>query len=399
MNTLAKVLKDSNGNTIIPKTRAEQVYCSDNVPVSTKIANLAAMDTTLLNQINAIPSVDKSSIIYNCTCTKSGTVFSLTNSNLPSSATQNIIHISFIASADFNTGNTFKINNVLYTPISLDMTSSPPDLAFKSGALVSMDANINTKQCFFRLGGKLEPPIPDEPTDESSSYQIIQAFTTNTTWIVPESNWYRIIAIGKSGNGGSGANCSSYVNSSGGWGAGGNAGGIAASTLYLEKDNQFPITVNASATSFGSDISATAGGNGGNGTYNSTIDGEISPQYGDAYGGNKVNITGMRGTKATTGFPKQGGSGGYYQSDLTYISQYFVPSNTIDQYCAGGKVHSDDGVHETGKSYSKWYNLHVLVSGAGGGGTGGFRGDDGPRGAYPGGQGQPGVCIIEKAVK
>lgn len=400
MSTLAKLLKDNNGNVILPKTRAEQVYLSDNTSLTTKLSDLSSQDITLSNNINTLTTKVNSfqtysnqQIVHVCTHIKSGTTHSLTsNTTLP---TEGIAHLSFLATADFTSGDSIEVNTVAYVLKTLSMEDYSGE-AFKNGALVSVDINVTNHYCFFKLGGSSEPPIPAEPPDNTSACTIIRAFTSNTTWTVPDTTWYRIICVGKSGNGGSGG---SYGSASGVWagnGAGGNAGGMAAGIYYLEKDTQIQVTVNSSITSFGEYMSTSYGGNGGNGGSvtggNRGTDGVPSTIIGGAYGGNKLTMDGKLGYTGSQYTEKTYYSyGGWFSSSIAFINQY-IASNS---YCAGAKSYS-----EKGASAPTWSGLVVKISGGGGGGHGGLNAGDGDRyGGTAGGTGSPAVCIIEKMVK
>lgn len=388
MSTLAKNLKDSNGNVILPKTRSEQVYRPDNTSVETTLSSLST-------KVDGVEAVDKSAIIYNCTHTKSGTVHQLSFTNLPTSATQNLLHLSFTATADFVAGDTFTVNGAEYSPLLSNM-SAPPANIFKNGALVSMDINISTKKCFFKLGGGSTGPSEDNPP-AADTYQKLIVFPSSSTWVVPETNWYQIFAIGtaangSAGGGGSRGNFNYERNGTGGnGGAGGGGGGSAVSCLFLKKDTSIPITVTDSVSSFGSYLSATGGSGSVGGTAN---------------GGNVTNVNGSAGTSGTSYNGMSGGNGG--KGGYTGSSKYrtgsvgsgglrgvVIPSGSIYGYGGG-----------PGTNATQWTGSSPLIGGGGGGGGGGdgidwgISGSSSPRGGSggSGGLGSKGCVVIEKSM-
>lgn len=136
MATLAKTLKDTDGNTILPKTRSELVYRPDNTNIETALVGLENLTTS-------------SNIIYNCTHSKSGTAHAITG--LPTNITTGYATIRFMATADFVSGDTMTINGVTYTPRLTNMEVQTDD-AFKINAIVSADIDIAAHNCFFRSG-------------------------------------------------------------------------------------------------------------------------------------------------------------------------------------------------------------------------------------------------------
>lgn len=132
--------------------------------------------------------------------------------------------------------------------------------------------------------------------------------TSSTTYVVPETGTYTITCVGGGGMGGTGGHGSEGANQaceycnydwylwSGGGAGGGGAGQTRALTIKLTKGTSIPIVVGGSGgnTSFGSYLTALAGGNGYNG--------------GNAYGCG-CNCGNMN--DYSTGGPGGGGAGGY----------------------------------------------------------------------------------------
>ncbi len=117
-------------------------------------------------------------------------------------------------------------------------------------------------------------------------------FTDSTTFTVPQTGTYIVTCVGKGGDGGDAISSSSAPN---GCGGSGGSGGIAQSKLTLTKNASIAITVSNTISSFGSYLSAHAGGNGEYG-YQSTGAGGTA---GTATGGNLLNLAGIAGATGT----------------------------------------------------------------------------------------------------
>lgn len=144
--------------------------------------------------------------------------------------------------------------------------------------------------------------FPAEPT----SYSKIQQYNgTTATFTAPEMGWFRFIALGKSGEGGS-SNTWTDPNDERWYrgGGGGGAGGIAVSVFALNQGEQ--VTINCSYTANftynGVTAIAAVGSNGRNAATGSY--GGAGGSGGSASGGNVVNQRG-----------NSGGSGGFAIDD------------------------------------------------------------------------------------
>lgn len=270
-----------------------------------------------------------------------------------------------------------------------------------------------------------------------SNYALLQAFTSNTSWTVPETGWYRIFCVGASGDGQKGTAASSpgYGQSrTGGGGSGGNSGAVAVSEYYLNAGKTITVTASKIA-SFGTEMSAEAGLSGT--TYDVSYSGSAS-EYSyvingrglankttaKAYGGTIVNADGFIGgnggggttgasTKAERGGNQGGavatsntsaGGGGARYSDVAPINKYITPPSSMTLYgpCSGSAVASS-ATNVDGFPYQSFSSPNIILSGGGGGGSGGYasKSDDGHTRSSPsgvGGQGQPAIVIIEKGV-
>lgn len=273
--------------------------------------------------------------------------------------------------------------------------------------------------------------IPPKP----ASYNLVVVLTANTSWTVPETKWYKIYCVGRSGDGGyGGADYSAKGNprSGGGGGAGGNTGGVSIRQVFLKKGEVIPVTISTENTSFGSYASATRGGNGGtatpgvNGGYNNGgIGGVISTTLGAAYGGDIANYAGLKGGAGgkgggsssgppTAGTGVGGNTGGTWASGAyaahlggggggSGIKYQGLAAYQAAVDLAGG-AGSGKGSGGTGTGHIfPAYPQFFCGSGAGGGGAGPKEvSSDDTYGAYfsggVGGLGSPGGVVIEKGV-
>ncbi len=243
--------------------------------------------------------------------------------------------------------------------------------------------------------------------------ELYAVYTSSETWVCPESGWYRIWCVGASGKGGSGASgqftsnertCRS--------GSGGNSGAIAISDLYFKKGTQVPMTISGIA-SFGGYMSAEAGADGTNGVRSDSAPSTKAPTaIAHAYGGNVLNAYGFKGGDEGVrggndgGLVSSAGGGGARYAD----TKYTVPADelTTSNYIYGGRqAYNGSSSEKAGGSYKPWSfsNAHhsgdLYLTGAGGGGACGYDSGMSPdpnHSSGSGGQGQPALIIMEKAV-
>lgn len=241
-----------------------------------------------------------------------------------------------------------------------------------------------------------------------SAWKLHVSYLTSSTFIVPQSGWYRVFCIGKSGDGGAG-----YQNNAGL--GGGGSGGVAVSTLLLSSGTAVSAIIEGGVASFqdaisnpGSDGNGQSGGNGGsarggnvynfqgfrggNGgppTSNSRNGwiGEDGPNGGMAggYGGRSMNETQIPGSGGGGGARLPGGEICPYISP-TYTSQY--------RAAQGGYGAGYTNVGQDSASYPPPIlnqNLMLFGGGGGAGGHGYFNT------SYPGkaSLGSPAAIIIE----
>lgn len=124
---------------------------------------------------------------------------------------------------------------------------------------------------------------------QPTSWRFLQAISANANFTMEKGKWYRIHVYGRSGNGGAIPNTQSYAFAGNG---GGGSGGYSCSVLMEKKETGVFCTVNDAITSFGSYLSATAGGNGGAADRYTVGPGGAG---GTASGGNQVNTAGFNG--------------------------------------------------------------------------------------------------------
>lgn len=129
-------------------------------------------------------------------------------------------------------------------------------------------------------GGSYRTPVVSEMYSydfpaEPTSYSKIEEISASQTWYAPENGYFVICAIGKSGNGGTGATrvWSSGVNDVHGGASGGSGGTGSFSERIIQafKNDAFYITIDSSDTKVNrledTIINAKAGGNGGSGSF------------------------------------------------------------------------------------------------------------------------------------
>ena len=278
----------------------------------------------------------------------------------------------------------------------------------------------------------------------ANEWEYYAHFTTNTTFNPPQSGTYRIICVGKSGDGGDGA-AGGYGNFNyerhgytGGSGAGGSSGAIAISDLQLTKGTSYKLTFTGGEANFNDQLRAEAGADGGDGDRDKA--GLVDETNAKAYGGNVVNregypggqgggiddrgytitpeIGGNNGGKLSNTEPSgyKGGGGARYP-DIPEISKYLKPALSFvpDDFCGGGGYGRENTSSSStnrgpshggdGKDYLKWRDNDVVLTGGGGGGasgggqswsSAGSSGSAGPGQGGLGGEGQPAIIIIER---
>lgn len=161
--------------------------------------------------------------------------------------------------------------------------------------------------------------------------------SVSTTWIVPESGDYRITVIGKGGNG---SDIARYQESNVGKtesaesGRSGGSGGLAIKTLSLVKGQSIPVTVNSAISSFGSYLSATAGGN----SVASDYPASATLGVGGTASGGDQNFNGQSGTW-------NGNYGSSYNSSGYYSLQFCqgTPPRGMNSQALAASPFASDG--------------------------------------------------------
>ena len=154
----------------------------------------------------------------------------------------------------------------------------------------------------FKINKNMKRSIDEQLQD--MKFQPIRVITANTTYTPEKTGLYKIICVGKGGNG-YGDNNSPQTK-----GVAGGGGGVSIKIARLTKGSSCNVTVGTTASFVSGSISlsATAGGDGG---WNTT-----SAVGGSGTGGD-YNYTGETGTYTTEHYKSPtGGSVGVYISDL-----------------------------------------------------------------------------------
>ncbi len=292
---------------------------------------------------------------------KSGTTHALTGLT----GVTGTVSCVFTASAAFAAGDTFTIDGTPYT-IQLSNGETAEDNLFVSGAAVSIIVDTGAKKVNFKsAGGGTKLP--------AGTTAIVQIYTQNDTFTVPQNGKYRITVIGAGGPGGS----STYGSAA----AGGGSGAWCSSVLDLKKDDAYPITVDTSQSSFSSLMTATAGQKGGKGSSGSAAGG----LGGNATGGNEHNIDGNTAS-STSGSSWTSGTNGANIGSPS-LSKFLSSAGGV-----GGKSGNSSSINNAGGKPPFLVDAKFGVFGNGGGGGGAARDFDS---AAPGGSGAGGAVFIE----
>lgn len=298
-------------------------------------------------------AIAASGVTYTLTCSKSGTVFSLTGNDLPPSG---YVSCVFKATASYTSGDTFKVGNVSYTAKTQN-GEALTDNAFAANGMVSVILDRDGKTINFKQAGR-------NISLSAESYIMVRCFTQNGTFVAPMTGKYRITCIGQ---GGAGANAAKAGTGDfeykGINGPGGGSGGAGQVIVTLEKGSNVAVTASRTA-SFGSYLTAAAGSDGkvqqSGGTYTAVpgVSGDCSgagatvfPQINATAGTNKVISDNGTAT---------GGNGGAYPAS----ANRFLPTE--------GGVGADVTVKMDAMPPVKPSASGLAPFGAGGGG-GGYR--------------------------
>ena len=326
-------------------------------------------------------------VTYTLTCTKSGTVHTLSsNDTLPASG---LVSCLFQAPADYAAGDSFKMGNTTYS-VSTSDGEELPDKAFVSGAIVPVVLDQTSKTINFKQAGR-------KLTLSAESYVMVQCYTQNGTFVAPMTGKYRVTCIAKGGDGDNAHYSSGYALN----GAGGGAGGAASGIFSISKGHSYTVTVDNGVSSFGIVMTASAGQNGqfnaNQGGTTATIVGGAAGTISLNMGDNPVTYTGQAGANgeaANMGVPvgsgqwknSYGGNGGAYTSGQSN----FLPTvgGKGGDYQVDGSYYPTtyrDGLPPDGHSPSG-----LAPFGAGGGGAMYYSGN-----LNRGGHGGSGAVIID----
>ena len=332
----------SMGVEVIPTAglQAQFEYWFENLK-ETLSGDVAANLQHEINNHIADTSVHLRSLVHQ----KSGTTHALTGL----SGAGGMVSCQFKAAAAFSAGDTFTVDGTPYA-VKLTNGEAAEDNLFVSGAAVSCIVDAAGKTVNFKAAGS-GAKLPAGTT------AIVKFYVPETdsgslaeTFIVPETGDYRVTVVGKGGNGGfSGTDSWNDVG-----GGGGGSGGWCRSVLKLQKGSSYPITVNASLSSFGSLLSASSGKEGESGTSDyGTGAGGLA---GTASGGNEKNHNGKRGISGTR---DKGGDGAAVES----------PEESVFLSASGGKGGNGSDSSDPGRAPRSKSIYAAIGNGAGGSAT------------------------------
>ena len=151
--------------------------------------------------------------------------------------------------------------------------------------------------------------FPEEPTD----YSEIEKIYNSEEWAAPETGYFKIVALAKSGDGGTPA----VVKSSGSplryTAGGGGSGAIVVSFFKMSKGEKVFLTIASDiSVNFNDETALATSGKNGEGARNQTGGYGRAGAGGEATGGNAENINGTRGESGKGGYEEgifPGGAG------------------------------------------------------------------------------------------
>lgn len=157
------------------------------------------------------------------------------------------------------------------------------------------------KQYQTMLEGATVTATPDDFPAEPTEYSTCAEITTTQEYIIPETGWFRLDAIGKSGNGGSEyLRTGNLVSVSGGGGTGGHSrseiAAYAGDIINIDITNGIVTLSSNNIESL--NMTANPGSNGGRPS--GYQDAGMGGGAGSATGGNKLNENGVRGQNGTS---------------------------------------------------------------------------------------------------
>lgn len=182
--------------------------------------------------------------------------------------------------------------------------------------------------------------FPEEPTD----YSEIEKIYNSEEWAAPENGYFKIVALAKSGDGGTPA----VVKSSGSplryTAGGGGSGAIVVSIFKMSKGEKVLLTINSDVSvNFNDETALATSGKNGTGARNMIAGYGVGGGGGEATGGNTENINGTTGGGGKGGNPTgifSGGTGG-----TTIYEKYSTTGGT------GEGLSQNTGTDKTPRTY------------------------------------------------
>ena len=161
------------------------------------------------------------------------------------------------------------------------------------------------KQYQTMLEGATVTATPDDFPAEPTEYSEIEKIYSTEEWVAPETGHFKIVALAKSGDGGTPAVVSHSGSRLRYTAGGGGSGAIVVSIFKMSKGEKVLLTINSDVSvNFNDETALATSGKDGTGARDIVGGYGYGGAGGEATGGNAENINGTTGG---------GGEGGYYE--------------------------------------------------------------------------------------
>ena len=181
----------------IPETANRKYKMTNNADGTVSLDDQTVYSQTGDKVTAAVLNELSQNVVWPLTHSKSGTTHALTGL----SGASGILSCQFKATAAFAAGDTVTVDGTSYTTIRLSNGEEAEDNLFVSGAVVP--CIVDTAGLTVNFKGAGGQKLPAETT------AIVQIYTQNDNFTVPQKGKYRITVIGAGG--GSGAWCGSVL--------------------------------------------------------------------------------------------------------------------------------------------------------------------------------------------